>query len=304
VVEIVGPEPRDNLPGAVDGQLVEHTTEIRAAFLAEKADVLHALHKALHKTFASGAVEIGRHLSEVKATFDRGDNPEFLAWVYQTLGWKKSSVYGFINIYELASTNKFSNGLENFDLSSLYLLAAPSTPAKVVEAIAERSGEGERLSRGEVKTLVAEAKAADRVRERNRAPAASKSTSKSNSNSNSIKTPTARDPNEILAGRMYDQYAGDKKYRPLPKMAAAFDAEPSEVREALKSLGGCVISRKTNGQTEYKIMRDTEADMLSALAAKDAKIAKLEARIAELEAEIEQLPAPAMATAPAMAMVS
>ena len=44
-------------------------------------------------------------------------------------------------------------------VSALYLLAAPSTPAEVIEAIAERGEQGERLSLAEVKAIIAEVKA-------------------------------------------------------------------------------------------------------------------------------------------------
>ena len=46
-----------------------------------------------------------------------------------------------------------------FDLSSLYLLAAPSTPTEVVEAVAGRSEKGETLTLAEAKTMIAEVEA-------------------------------------------------------------------------------------------------------------------------------------------------
>ena len=46
-------------------------------------------------------------------------------------------------------------------ISALYLLAAQSTPAELIEAIAERSEQGERLSLAEVKEMIAEAEARD-----------------------------------------------------------------------------------------------------------------------------------------------
>jgi hypothetical protein len=44
---------------------------------------------------------------------------------------------------------------------ALYLLAAPSTPDEVREAVAERSGRGETLTHAEVKKMIAEAAAKD-----------------------------------------------------------------------------------------------------------------------------------------------
>jgi hypothetical protein len=44
---------------------------------------------------------------------------------------------------------------------ALYLLAAPSTPDEVREAVAERSERGETLTHAEVKKMIAEAAAKD-----------------------------------------------------------------------------------------------------------------------------------------------
>ena len=49
----------------------------REAFLAEKADAI----RSLAKNVVRDVIEIGRHLSEAKGKFGRGDNPEFLARV-------------------------------------------------------------------------------------------------------------------------------------------------------------------------------------------------------------------------------
>jgi len=50
------------------------------------------------------------------------------------------------------------------DVSGLYLLSRDSTPAVVIEAVAERSAEGGRLTLKEVERLIAEAREADRGR--------------------------------------------------------------------------------------------------------------------------------------------
>ena len=173
------------------------------------------------------------------------------------------------------------------------------TAVKAAKAVLQ-GGTVEEVAAVRAGTVKVRAMAA-RIRKRKRAPAAPEAKPEPEP----VKTTPARDPNDVLGGRMYDEYAGDKKYRLLPQMAAAFNVEPSVAREALRGLGDCVIKRKTKGQLlEYKIMRDSEADMLSAIAAKDLKIIELETRLAELVAQLDQLTAPAQATAPAMAMVA
>jgi hypothetical protein len=266
MAKISGTKLKDNLPGAVDGQPVE----IRAAFLAEKADVL----LALHKTVASSVVEIGRHLSEVKATFGRGDNPEFLTWAHQALGWKKSSVYSFINVYELISTDKFSNDLEKFDPSSLYLLAATTTPAEVVETVAERSSKGERFSRGEIKTMIAEAKTANSVRN-NYAPTSSKPKS----------AKPVRDPIDTIVDKIRGPLCDGNKWRAKHVIATTLKVAPTAVQQALDTLeeGKDYVTRARGDVIEFQFKRIEVAD------AKDSRITELEALIVERDAEIAGL---------------
>ena len=128
----------------------------REAFLAEKADAI----RSLAKNVVRDVIKIGRHLSEAKGKFGRGDNPEFLTWTNEALGWSKSSVYNFINVYDLVQGGNFPN-FGNFDLSSLYLLAAPSTPPEVIAEVAERSQRGEQVTVAQVRELVTASKEAE-----------------------------------------------------------------------------------------------------------------------------------------------
>jgi hypothetical protein len=125
----------------------------RADFLAEKVGAI----RALAKNVVRDVVEIGRHLSEAKVKFpERGDNAEFLAWAQDALGWSRTSVYRFMDVYALVQSSNFPT-LGNFDLSALYLLAAPGTPAEVIEAVAERAEDGERITKAEAEQMVAKA---------------------------------------------------------------------------------------------------------------------------------------------------
>ena len=130
----------------------------REAFLAEKADAI----RSLAKNVVRDVIEIGRHLSEAKGKFGRGDNPEFLAWAKDALGWSQASVYRFLNVHDLAQRGDFTNLIKcDLDLSSLYLLAASSTPAEVIAQVAERSGRGEQFGVAQVKGLVTASKEAE-----------------------------------------------------------------------------------------------------------------------------------------------
>ena len=130
----------------------------REAFLAEKADAI----RSLAKNVVRDVIEIGRHLSEAKGKFGRGDNPEFLAWAKDALGWSQASVYRFLNVHDLAQRGDFTNLIKcDLDLSSLYILAAPSTPAEVITQVEERGRRGEPVTAAQVRGLVAATKEAE-----------------------------------------------------------------------------------------------------------------------------------------------
>ena len=175
----------------------------------------------------------------------------------------------------MISTGKFSNGLENLDPSSIYLLAAPSTPADVVETVAERSSKGERFSRGEIKTMVAEAKPAGGVHKRNFAPTSSKP--------KSVKP--VRDPIDTIVDKMRGPLCDDKKWRAKPVIASVLKVAPTAVQDALDTLeeGKDYVTRARGDVIELQFKRIEVAD------AKDSRIADLEALIVERDAEIAGL---------------
>jgi hypothetical protein len=124
--------------------------------LAEKADAI----RKLAKNVARDVAEIGRHLSEVKEHFERGDNPEFLHWAKTELGWSSRSVYRFIQVHEFLKDGIFVNLAKcELDVSVLYRLAAPSTPPEAREEIFSRAAKGQTVSVAEARDVVAHFKA-------------------------------------------------------------------------------------------------------------------------------------------------
>ena len=93
---------------------------------------------------------------------------------------------------------------------------------------------------------------------------------------------------------MYNAYAGDKKHRPLPKIAAAFNVEPSVAREALIAPGR--LRRLPHDQGSEGIQdhaRSWKRTCSRQSPPRIGRIAELEARNAELEAQIDGYTAPA-----------
>lgn len=98
--------------------------------------------------------EIGKILIAAKA---RARHGRWLLWLEREFGWTDKTAQRMMSV--AAKSDKLSN--LTVPVSALYLLAAESTPAEVIEAIAEHSEQGERLSLAEVKKMIAEAEARD-----------------------------------------------------------------------------------------------------------------------------------------------
>lgn len=106
------------------------------------------------RTFGKQAIiEIGKRLIECERLCKA--EGRWLQWLKTEFGWSRITADNFINVALAAARVKNFDSL-NVPVSALYLLAAPSTPDEVIDAVAER---GERLSLAEVKAIIAEVKA-------------------------------------------------------------------------------------------------------------------------------------------------
>jgi hypothetical protein len=120
--------------------------------LAEHAEVIRALGKrAVHDI-----IEIGRRLIEAKELAGHGG---WLPWLEREFGWDERTAQRFISVG--VKSDKLSD--LNVPVSGLYLLAAPSTPDEVIDAVAER-GDGERLSLKDIKQMIADASEAEQAK--------------------------------------------------------------------------------------------------------------------------------------------
>jgi hypothetical protein len=125
------------------------TTKTTASQLANVAALAtHATEiRALGKRAFDDIVEIGRRLIEAKKICGHGN---WLPWLEREFGWKEQSARNFMNVAEMAGKSPTVGDL-SIDCRGLYLLAAPSTPAVVIEAVVER---GERVTAAQVRELV------------------------------------------------------------------------------------------------------------------------------------------------------
>ncbi len=102
--------------------------------------------RALAKNVARDIVEIGRHLTEAKAACAHG---EWLPWLESEFGWSEWTARRFMGVFDAFGK---SGNVPDLDLplTSLYALAAPSTPEPARAEVIARAESGETLSRAEV----------------------------------------------------------------------------------------------------------------------------------------------------------
>ena len=105
--------------------------------------------RRLGRRVVAEVIEIGGRLTECKRICGHGN---WLPWLDREFGWTEMTATRFINVYEMGKSNKLLD-LE-LPVSSLYMLAAPSTPAEARDEILERAQCGEPVSGTEVKRII------------------------------------------------------------------------------------------------------------------------------------------------------
>jgi phage N-6-adenine-methyltransferase len=126
------------------------TTTRADTALIEHAEAIRALGK---RTIAD-IIEIGRRLAACKEIVGHGN---WLPWIEREFGWTEMTATRFMNVHDMSKSNKLLDLDLNIGVSSLYLLAAPSTPEPVRTAVIERAEAGEKFTHEQVKRVIAEA---------------------------------------------------------------------------------------------------------------------------------------------------
>ena len=65
-----------------------------------------------------------------------------MAWAETRLKFSQRTAYNLLSVHEKFGGEESLQNLQTLPRSVLYLLAAPSTPAEVIDAVAERSAGG------------------------------------------------------------------------------------------------------------------------------------------------------------------
>jgi len=106
--------------------------------------------KLLARRAARDIIEIGYHLTKAHKSAGHG---KWLRWLDQEFGWSEQTARNYMRVFEMASIHNAVVDLQ-LPLRSLYVLAAPSTPEPVRQAVIDRAARGEKISHVEVTAAV------------------------------------------------------------------------------------------------------------------------------------------------------
>jgi hypothetical protein len=105
--------------------------------------------RRLGKRVVEDVIEIGGRLTECKRICGHGN---WLPWLNREFGWSEDTALNFMRAHELAKSRNFRD--LSLPVSSLYLLAAPSTPKKARDEIIERAQAGKTVPVAEAKRII------------------------------------------------------------------------------------------------------------------------------------------------------
>src|SRR5260370_41242286 len=121
-------------------------TALTNTALAEHANAI----RKLGKRIVTDVIEIGRRLVGCRDHYLK--HGEWLPWLQKEFGWTEQTALNFIRVHEQSKSKNFLD--LNLPVSSLYLLAAPSTPEAARNEIAERAKGGEVIRIADVKRTI------------------------------------------------------------------------------------------------------------------------------------------------------
>jgi hypothetical protein len=100
-------------------------------------------------------IEIGARLTECKRLCGHG---QWLPWLDREFGWtSEDTALRFMQVHELGKSRNLRD--LTLPVSSLYLLAAPSTPDDARDAVLDLAADGQKLTHAEIKQTISDAKA-------------------------------------------------------------------------------------------------------------------------------------------------
>jgi Protein of unknown function (DUF3102) len=104
--------------------------------------------RTLGKRTLEGVIEIGRRLSECRTILK--EEKQWLAWLLTEFNWVESTARNLMNVYDLSKSKDANFANADLPISTLYLLAAPSTSDRTRKEISKRVARGEKVKHKDV----------------------------------------------------------------------------------------------------------------------------------------------------------
>lgn len=113
--------------------------------------------KQLLRNAAQNIYDIGGKLADVRDKLQHNKAGGFDGWLAAEFGMSRRTAYNFIGVYE-AFSNRANFAQLNIAASALYLLAAPSTPDEVRDAMLAKAEAGEPVTYGDTRRAIEDAR--------------------------------------------------------------------------------------------------------------------------------------------------
>jgi hypothetical protein len=136
-----------------------------------EADAENAANRILEIRYriATDVVSIGRILIEAKERLPHG---AFLPWLERLFRWTERTAQNFMSVAErIGEKAKY---VSHLPLTTVYRLAAPSTPKPLLESLFERLESGEQVGKGEIESQIGQARRAMKEAEQTKKELATK----------------------------------------------------------------------------------------------------------------------------------
>jgi len=117
--------------------------------------------RTLGKRMVAEVIDIGRRLADCHDRILKDQShAAWLDWLDREFGWAEKTARNFINVHEMQALKSVNFTDLSLPVSSLYLLAAPSTPEQVRTEVLDRAAKGEKVSHKDVKEAIGRARPA------------------------------------------------------------------------------------------------------------------------------------------------
>jgi hypothetical protein len=152
-IETITELPAVQPQAAVGSTLAEHVVAIHEHVL-DLAEQLEPIARKIELLETSAIMQIASEAAKIHKNFKyRRDEGGYSGYMKRRLGYCSSDAYRLLDVHKRFGEN-VSQIWERLSLSTIFLLAAPSTPPETLDEVTARVEAGEKLTCAQVKAIV------------------------------------------------------------------------------------------------------------------------------------------------------